>query len=90
MVVVQFTVTVPDVERFKRTYEKFLPLVEEDGGKDLGVFASENNPNELTMMSEWESHDAMHVSSERRGEAFQAEAGTEGLEWETRVLHRLA
>ena len=41
------------------------------------------------MLAEWDSHDAMMESSEKSGEAFQADAGTEGLEWETRIWHRL-
>jgi hypothetical protein len=32
----------------------------------------------------------MMESSEKRGEEFQAKAGTEGLDWETRIWHRLA
>lgn len=90
MVLVQFRVTVPDVDRFKRTYEKFRPLAVEDGERNGALYVSESDPNEVTMLGEWESHDQMHASSEKRGDEFQAEAGTEGLEWETRIWQKLA
>jgi quinol monooxygenase YgiN len=90
MVLVQFRVTVPDVDHFTSAYEKWRDTFQQDGAADQRLYQSESNPNELTMMAEWESHDAMMVSSDKRGDAFQADAGTEGLEWETRILHRLA
>ena len=58
--------------------------------KDRRLFRSESDPNEITMLAEWDSHDAMMASSDERGAAFQADAGTEDLEWETRIWHRLA
>ena len=90
MVVVEFRVRVPDVERLKRTWNKYLAVSEADGARNQQLFVSESDPQELTMLAEWESHDAMHASTEKHGAEFQREAGTEGLEWETRVLHRLA
>ena len=90
MVLVQFRVTVPDVDRFVHAYKKHTPFFEEDGGRNGAVYMSESAPNEVTMMAEWDSHDAMMESSEKRGEAFQADAGTEGLDWETRIWHKLA
>ena len=50
----------------------------------------ENDPNMVSLMAEWDSHDQMHASSEKRGEEFQAKGGTEGLEWETRIWHKLS
>jgi len=90
MVLVQFRVTVPDVDRFVQAYNKHKPFFIEDGGRNGAVYQSESNPNELTMLAEWESHDAMMESSEKHGEPFQADAGTEGLDWETRIWHKLA
>jgi quinol monooxygenase YgiN len=90
MVLVQFRVTVADVDRFTSAYRKWRDTFEQDGAADQRLYQSESNPNELTMMAEWGSHDAMMVSSDKRGDAFQEDAGTEGLEWETRILHRLA
>jgi len=90
MVLVEFRVTVPDVDRFKAAYDTWRETFGHDGAGDQRLYQSESNPNELTMMAERESHDAMMVSSDKRGDAFQADAGTEGLDWETRILHRLA
>ena len=88
-VLVQFIVTVPDVEQFKAAWEEARPLFEQDGATNGCLYQAEGNPNELSMFGEWASHDAMMESSEERGEAFQAKAGTEGLDWETRIWHRL-
>ncbi len=40
-------------------------------------------------MSEWDSHGHMMSSTDEWGDDFNREAGTEGLEWETRIWHRL-
>lgn len=90
MVLVQFRVTVSDVDRFKAAFEKHLEEMKSDGAVNPQLWSGEANPNELSMMAEWESHDAMMESSDKRGDEFQADAGTEGLDWETRIWHRLA
>jgi quinol monooxygenase YgiN len=88
-VLVQMRVTAPDVDRFVAAHKKFSPLFAEMGAKDYRVFRSESEPNEVTLMADWESHDAMHTASEKYGDDFNKEAGTEGLEWETRIWHQL-
>jgi len=89
MVLVQFRVTVPDLDRFKAAFEKWRDAFEQDGAREQRLYRSESDQHEITMMAEWESHDAMMKSSDQRGDEFQADAGTEGLEWETRIWHRL-
>jgi hypothetical protein len=89
MVLVQFGVTVPDVERFRVACEKWYPTFEQDGARNQQVWNSESNPNEVTTLTEWESHDQMMESSEQWGDPFQEDAGTVGLEWETRIWHRV-
>ena len=88
-VLVQMRVTVSDVERFVATSKRFEPLMEEMGARNQGIYQSEADPNEMTSMSEWDSHDAMHAASEKYGDQFNSEAGTEGLQWETRIWHRM-
>ena len=90
MVLVQFRVTVPDVQRFKGAFEKWRDQFEQDGARNQQLFVSEAQPTEVTMLAEWDSHDAMMESSDKRGDEFQADAGTEGLEWETRIWQKLA
>jgi hypothetical protein len=88
-VLVQMRVTVPDVDRFVTAHDKYDPLFAEMGAKNRRLFRSESNANEVTLMADWESHDEMHAASEKYGDDFNKEAGTEGLEWETRIWHQL-
>jgi quinol monooxygenase YgiN len=87
-VLVQMTVRAPDAERFIATAKRFEPMMEEMGARNQAVYAAEHDPNELTTMSEWDSHDQMHDASEKYGDRFNEEAGTAGLEWTTRIWHR--
>ena len=89
-VLVQFRVTVPDVEKFRAAWEEVAPLAREDGARNQALYRVEGDSNEVAFFSEWSSHDEMHASSEKRGEEFQSKAGTAGLDWETRIWHRLA
>ncbi|HSJ50349.1 MAG TPA: hypothetical protein VLA90_03560 [Actinomycetota bacterium] len=89
MVLVQFRVRVSDVERFKATQERFTPVMEKLGGRNHRAYWAESDPNEVTTFSEWDSHDAMMAATDQFGEDFNREAGTEGLEWETRIWHEL-
>lgn len=88
-VLVQFRVRVDDVDRFKRTSETFVSVMEELGGRNVHAYVAESDPNEVTTLSEWDSHDAMMAATDRFGDDFNREAGTEGLEWETRIWHEL-
>jgi len=89
MVLVQFRVRVPDVELFKATQAKYEPIMESLGGHNHRAYFAESDPNEVTTFSEWESHDAMMAATDTFGDDFNREAGTEGLEWETRIWHLL-
>ena len=89
-VLVQFQVKVPDVDKFKAAWEELKPQAAEDGARNQALYRDENDPNVVSLMSEWDSHDTMHASSEKRGEEFQAKAGTEGLDWETHIWHKLS
>jgi hypothetical protein len=89
MVLVQFRVKVSDVERFKAAMETYRPVMEELGGVNNRAYAAESDPSEVCTMSEWESHDAMMAATDRFGDDFNRDAGTEGLEWETRIWHEL-
>lgn len=86
-VLVQMSVEAPDVERFIATSKRFEPMMEEMGARNQAIYRAEGG-SEVTSLSEWESHDAMHAASEKYGDQFNAEAGTEGLEWVTRIWHR--
>ncbi len=87
-VLVQYIVKVSDVDRFVATSERFSPLMAELGGRNGGVFEDENESGLVSSISEWDSHDQMHEASEKYGDQFNAEAGTEGLDWTTHIWHR--
>ena len=87
-VLVQMSVKVADTERFIGTAQKYAPMMREMGGANGGVYEDQNEPGVMTLISEWADHDAMHAASEKYGDAFNAEAGTEGLEWTTNIWER--
>ena len=87
-VIVQFIVKVSDVGRFTAACEKYAPIMEELGSRDGGVYEDENEPGLMSTMSEWDGHDQMHAASEKHGDQFNADAGTEGLEWTTHIWQR--
>jgi hypothetical protein len=87
-VLVQMRVTPPDVEKFKAAYAEWEPRLGDFGARSLGVYQAEGS-GEVTLLEEWESHDSMHEASEKYGDEFNAAAGTEGLDWETRIWHKL-
>jgi Antibiotic biosynthesis monooxygenase len=87
-VLVQMSVKVPDVDRFLTAVDKFGPLMEEMGARDRRTLQSEADPSLMSLVSEWDSHDAMHAASEKYGDEMNAAAGTEGLPWETFIWHR--
>lgn len=87
-VLVQMSVKPPDAARFVATAERYAPRMAEMGAANGGVFEDENEPGLMTIVAEWASHDAMMVAADQVGEAFNAEAGTEGLEWVTHIWER--
>ena len=84
-VLVHYEVTPPDSERFLRTAKKYAPLTEQEGGRVIGLYRLESDPSRFLLLEEWASHQAMHIVSEKYGDDFNREAGTEGVEWETKV-----
>lgn len=87
-VTVQFIVKVSDVKLFVTTAEKYAPMMEEMGSRNGGVYEDENEPGLMSTISEWDSHDQMHAASEKYGEQFNKDAGTEGLDWTTHIWQR--
>ncbi|HZD79098.1 MAG TPA: hypothetical protein VE646_03525 [Actinomycetota bacterium] len=87
-VIVQFIVKVPDVDRFVAASEKYAPMMREMGARNSAAYEDENEPGLMSTLSEWDTHDQMHEASEKYGEGFNADAGTEGLDWVTHIWHR--
>lgn len=84
-VLVQYEVTPPDADRFLKTAKKFQPIVQQEGGKPIGIYRLESGPSRFLVLEEWESHDAMHIVSDKYGDEFNRDAGTEGVEWVTKI-----
>lgn len=80
MVLVQFRVRAQDVERFTTTARKYGPVMERSGSWNQRVYHAESDPSEVCTSSEWDSHDAMMQATDRFGDDFNRDAGTEGLE----------
>lgn len=84
-VFVTMTVRPLDPARFEATLREFgMPGPADGAGKHF-VGRREGDPGLYIIGGEWESHEAMHRYTDRVGEAFNARAGTEGVEWETQV-----
>lgn len=49
------------------------------------VLHSEGDPSTVLVIEEWDSHDAFHAATDEVGDAFNARAGTEGLDWVTGI-----
>jgi hypothetical protein len=88
-VIVQLRVKVLDVDRLVSTYEVFRPRIEAAGGRPVGIFYSESDPKEVTILEEWASHHGLLDLTEQHADEFNASAGTEGLAWDNRILHAL-
>lgn len=87
-VIVQFIVKVPDVDRFVAASARFAPMMVKMGSRNGGVYEDENDPGTMSTISEWDDHDQMHAASEKYGDQFNEEAGTEGLDWTTHIWHK--
>lgn len=87
MVLVQMSVKVSDVQRFMEAAKKYEPIMAEAGARNQRILTDESDPDLVSSLSEWESHDAMHKASEEWGDRYNADAGTEGLQWETHIWH---
>lgn len=84
-VLVQMSVKVADPNRFVMAVGKHRAMMEQGGARNVMVAKSESDPNLMLMSAEWDSHDQMHESSEKGGDMFNHDAGTEGADWETEV-----
>jgi len=83
-IVVTMQVGPVDWEKFKAATEwsNQFPATGRTSGR---IYRSEEDPSQVFVVEEWESHDAMHAYQDRVGDEFNSRAGTEGLEWQTGV-----
>lgn len=84
-VFMQYSVTVPDPERFVSAVKAFSDRTRGAGARSQRVFRLESDPVRFCLLEEYASHQAAHEASERLGAEFNREAGTEGAEWDTQV-----
>lgn len=88
-VYVTMTVRPPDPAKFEAASKEELAKGLPPGAKSQFLGKLEGDPGLFIWAGEWESHDAMHAYSEKTGDDFNAKAGTEGVEWETKVFQIL-
>lgn len=88
-VFVTMSVRPPDPMRFETAAKQAFAAGLPPGCLSQRWGRMESDPGVYLIAGEWESHDAMHVFSEETGDAFNASAGTDGVEWETRVVEIL-
>jgi quinol monooxygenase YgiN len=84
-VLVTMRVKVRDYKAFRDTTNEFYKNGLSPGQHSSKVYQAEDDPNDLLIVEEWDSHDDFHKSSEEHGEEFQKKAKTEGLDWVTYV-----
>jgi hypothetical protein len=84
--IAQLRVRVPDVDRLVSTYREFTPRIEAAGGRPVGIFYSESDPNEITILEEWSGPDGLLEMLDRHVREFNATAGTESVAWDNRIL----
>ena len=54
---VQLRVRVRGVDHLVSTYRTFTPRAEVASGGPIGIFYSESDPNEVTILVEWKTHE---------------------------------
>jgi quinol monooxygenase YgiN len=84
-VLVQMTVRPPSFETFADAVGWMGSQGTPKGLHSSRVYRDENDAGTVSVIQEWDSHDAFHASSEEIGDEFNRRAGTEGLEWETHI-----
>ena len=63
-------------------WSKQFPATGRTSGR---IYRSEEDPSQVFVVEEWDSHDSMHAYQDKLGDEFNRRAGTEGLEWQTGV-----
>ena len=83
-VYVEMVVRPPDPAKFEAAAKESIGE-KPDGLIEQWFGRLESDPGLYAFGGVWQSHDAMHAYSEKIGDEFNAKAGTEGVEWETKV-----
>ena len=78
------------MDRLVSTYRDYISRIEGAGGKPIGIFYSESDPNEITILEEWAGPDGLQEMFVEHVYEFNAAAGTENAVWDNRILHSLA
>jgi hypothetical protein len=73
-----------DWNKFKAAsdWSKAFPAA---GRRSSRIYRLGEDPGQVLIVEEWDSHDAMHTYQDKVGDEFNQRAGTEGMEWETGV-----
>ena len=85
-VLITMRVKVHDFEGTLKAAEMFAMNAAKAGCHWSKVYRSENDPNDVLWLMEWESHEAFNRSGDESGEEFNALVNPAG-EWEDVVWH---
>ena len=84
-VYIEDSVRVSDPQRFIDACKRWEAEMADAGARNLHFYRSESDPNLMLVAAEYENHDTYHALTEKYGDRFQTDAGTDGLQWETRI-----
>jgi hypothetical protein len=82
---VEDSVRVSDPQRFIDACKRWESEMQQAGARNMHIYQSESDSTLMLVAAEYDSHSAYHALTEEFGDRFQADAGTEGLQWETRT-----
>jgi len=85
-VLITMRVKVHDFEGTKKAAALFVKSAKKDGCHSAKVYQSENDPNDVLWVMEWESHEAFNKSGDENGDEFNSLVEPAG-EWEDVVWH---
>ena len=85
-VLITMRVKVNDFEGTKKAAVLFVKNTKKAGCHSAKVYKSENDPNDVLWVMEWESHEAFNKSGDENGDEFNSLVQPAG-EWEDVVWH---
>jgi hypothetical protein len=70
-----------DWAKFKAASDRFRN--DSPGGLHSSrTYCRQEDPSQVLVVEEWDSHDAMHAYQDKVGDEFNRLAGTEGMHWD--------
>ncbi len=84
-VTVVMRVRVPEFGKFQAAYEELFRRPPARGFVSSRLLRRDGDPEEVLLLQQWESHEAFGAFTDKVGDQFNRDAGTEGAEWDDSV-----